>query len=86
MMLGAIALERTAWGLVLILAFSVGLAGVLTAIGMLMVYAGRLFEMIPAGSRRKGLLRAVPVLSALLIVVAGLGITIGALVETGILG
>jgi nickel/cobalt exporter len=86
MMLGAIALERTAWGLLLILAFSVGLAGVLTAIGMLMVYAHRLFEIIPAGSRRNGLLRVVPVLSAALIVIAGLGITIGALVETGLLG
>jgi nickel/cobalt transporter (NicO) family protein len=85
MMLGAIALERTAWGLVLILAFSIGLAGVLTAIGVLMVYAQRFFAMIPAGSRRKGLLRAVPVLSAVLIVMAGLGITIGALVETGVL-
>ncbi|HEY7270748.1 MAG TPA: hypothetical protein VH951_13065, partial [Dehalococcoidia bacterium] len=53
-MLGAIALDRIAYGMVLILAFSVGLAGVLTGIGILLVYAGRFFNAGPttAGAPR----------------------------------
>ena len=40
-MLGAIALNRVGFGLLLIVAFSLGLAGALTAIGVLMVRARR---------------------------------------------
>ena len=76
-MLGAIALQRAAFGLLLIVAFSLGLAGVLTAVGILMVYAGKLFERIPASGR---LLQVAPVASALFITVLGLGITWRALI------
>ena len=76
-MLGAIALQRVAFGLLLIVAFSLGLAGVLTAVGILMVYAGKLFERIPASGR---LLQVAPVASALFITVLGLGITWRALI------
>ena len=41
LMLGAISLNRIGFGLVLILLFSVGLAGVLTAIGIALVHTGR---------------------------------------------
>ena len=41
-MLGAIALQRVLLGLVLIVAFSAGLAATLSAIGLAMVYSGRL--------------------------------------------
>jgi nickel/cobalt transporter (NicO) family protein len=78
-LLGAISLGRVGFGLLLIVAFSLGLAGVLTLIGVLLVSAGRLFEHIPV--RRSPLLRAVPVLSALLIVIAGVGITLQALAQ-----
>ena len=50
-MLGAIALGRTAFGLALILAFSVGLAAVLTAIGLVLVHARRLFDRLPLDGR-----------------------------------
>lgn len=82
LMLGAIALDRVALGLVLILLFSLGLASVLTAIGLALVYAGRLFDRIPEGGR---LLRVMPVASALVITVIGVGIAWQALLQTGVL-
>jgi ABC-type nickel/cobalt efflux system permease component RcnA len=80
-LLGAIALGRVGFGLLLIVVFSLGLASVLTAIGVLLVYAHRLFERIPTRSR---LLHALPVASALLITIAGIGITVQALLQTGV--
>jgi ABC-type nickel/cobalt efflux system permease component RcnA len=55
-MLGAIALDRVEYGLVLITAFSLGLAAVLTGIGIALVYAGRLLE----GSGRLAHLASAP--------------------------
>lgn len=80
-LLGAIALNRIGFGLVLVLAFSLGLAGALTAIGMLFIYAGRLFERFPSQGR---LIRFLPVLSAMFVAVIGLAISIKALAEIGI--
>jgi ABC-type nickel/cobalt efflux system permease component RcnA len=50
-MLGAIALNRVAFGLVLIVAFSLGLAVVLTGTGLALVYAGRLFDRLPVNAK-----------------------------------
>jgi len=80
-MLGAIALQRVGFGLLLIIAFSLGLASVLTAIGILLVHAGRLFERVPEGGR---FLRLMPVASALVITLIGLGISWQALLQTGL--
>jgi ABC-type nickel/cobalt efflux system permease component RcnA len=82
-MLGAIALNRVAFGMVLIFAFSIGLAGVLTGIGLLLVYAQRLFERFPSDGR---LIRAISVVSAAVVTVAGLVISAGALAQMGFLG
>ena len=79
-LLGAIALNRIGLGLVLVLAFSLGLAGTLTAIGMVFIYAGKLFERFPACGKIIGLL---PVFSALFISLIGVGIVVKALVEIG---
>jgi ABC-type nickel/cobalt efflux system permease component RcnA len=79
-MLGAIALQRVGLGLLLIVAFSLGLAGVLTAIGVIFVHAGRLVERLP---RRRRLLTALPLASAGLVVLLGLGITWQALIQAG---
>jgi nickel/cobalt transporter (NicO) family protein len=81
-LLSAIALHRVAFGMLLIVAFSVGLAGVLTGIGLLLVYARRLFEHFPTDGR---LLRALPVASAAFVTVAGLAIVVGALLQAGVL-
>ncbi len=88
-MLGAIALNRIALGLVLIVVFSLGLAGTLTTIGILMVRAkswlarasvgGRLFGRIPIDRR---VLQVLPAISALFILIAGVGIVLLALAQT----
>lgn len=75
-LLAAISLHRLAFGLVLIVAFSLGLALSITAMGLLAVVAKRAF------SRRSfegALVRALPAVSALVIVVAGLAMTLRAL-------
>ncbi len=77
-MLGAIALQRVAFGLVLIIAFSLGLAGVLTAFGLALVYAGKFFARMPESTRY---LKAMPVASALVITIIGAGITWQALLS-----
>lgn len=80
-MLGAVALNKIGFGLILVLAFSLGLAATLTAIGMLFIYAGRLFERFPSQGR---IIRMVPVLSALFVSALGAGIIWKALGEMGI--
>jgi len=75
-LLSAIALHRVAFGLALILAFSLGLAATITGIGLVAVLARRVF----ARARFDGpVVRALPALSAAVIVVAGLAITAKAL-------
>ena len=81
-LLSAIALHRVAFGMLLIVAFSVGLAGVLTAIGLLLVYARRMFERFPTDGR---ILQVLPVASAAFVTLAGLVITAGALIQAGVL-
>jgi ABC-type nickel/cobalt efflux system permease component RcnA len=81
-MLSSIALQRIGFGLLLIVAFSLGLASVLTAIGILWVHAGRLFGRVPVIGRW---LQALPAVSALFITIVGLGIALQALVQTGVL-
>lgn len=79
-LLSAIALGRIGFGLALVLAFSLGLAGVLTAIGLLFVYAGRMISFAP---KQRWILRVLPVASALVISLAGLGIAAQALTQIG---
>jgi nickel/cobalt exporter len=80
-LLGAIALHRVAFGLLLIVAFSAGLAGVLTAIGVLMVHAGRWFGRVRVPGRIVGLL---PVGSSLVVTVLGLVLLAEALSQVGV--
>jgi ABC-type nickel/cobalt efflux system permease component RcnA len=82
-MLSAIALGRVGLGMVLIVAFSLGLACVLTSIGVLFIQAGRLFARFGGIPAQASLLRAAPVLSALVITLVGLAITWRALEQVG---
>ena len=68
-MLSAINLGRVGYGLVLTVAFSLGLAATLTAVGLLFLYGGKIFD----GERFKEsrILRALPVFSALVIACLG---------------
>lgn len=76
-LLGAVALDRIAFGVVLVTAFSVGLAAALTAVGILVLRA-RDFASGRLGHRAGVLL---PVLSAAAIVVVGLVLTARAVVN-----
>jgi ABC-type nickel/cobalt efflux system permease component RcnA len=75
-LLSAIALHRVGFGLALILAFSLGLAATITSIGLLAVLAQRAFRRVTLDGP---VVRAIPAVSALLIVAVGIGITISAL-------
>ena len=74
-LLGAISQHQVGLGLLLILAFSLGLAMTLTALGVAVVYAGRLTSRLSFSGRVATVL---PSLSALLIVGLGLMLTLRA--------
>src|SRR5258708_28128407 len=79
LLLGAIRLHRLGLGMVLLVAFSLGLASVLTAIGLAVIYAKHL---LPDESitLKHPALRLVPVLSAGVVLCIGLvmtGISLG---------
>jgi nickel/cobalt transporter (NicO) family protein len=75
-LLAAISLHRVGFGLLLILAFSAGLALTITGIGLVAVLARSAFRRVSFDGRFVALL---PALSALVIVAAGLTMTIHAL-------
>ena len=74
-LLGAIAQGQVALGMLLIVAFSAGLAATLTALGLAVVYAGRALGRLPVPGR---LVMALPTVSALLIVAVGVVLTVQA--------
>jgi nickel/cobalt exporter len=71
-LLSAIALHRVGLGLALIVAFSVGLAATITAIGLVAVLAQRTFGRLSLNGR---VVRALPAVSAALILAVGVVIT-----------
>jgi nickel/cobalt transporter (NicO) family protein len=77
-LLGAIGLGRTAFGVLLVLCYGLGMAGTLTAVGLLLVHLrGRWDESGPGrlpafGGRLAGL---APLLTAILVLTVGLGLT-----------
>jgi len=75
-LLAAISLHRIGYGLVLILAFSLGLATAMTGIGILAVSAKRVFRRVDFDS---GLIRLLPAVSALVVLGLGLAMTVRAL-------
>jgi nickel/cobalt exporter len=75
-LLSAISLHRVGYGLVLIVAFSLGLAASITAIGLLAVTAKRLFSRV---SLQGPLVRALPAVSAVVVLGLGLAMTVRAL-------
>jgi ABC-type nickel/cobalt efflux system permease component RcnA len=77
-LLSAISLHRVGFGLALIVAFSLGLAATITSIGLLAVFARRAFGRLALNGP---LVRALPAVSALVILAVGIGITVNALPE-----
>jgi nickel/cobalt exporter len=82
-LLSAVALRRTGFGLFLIVAFSVGLAAVLIAIGLLMVYARRLMARVEGNGPL--ITRWLPLTSSATITLLGVAIAAQALMNAGIL-
>jgi ABC-type nickel/cobalt efflux system permease component RcnA len=72
-LLSAIALHRLAFGLALIVAFSLGLASVISGIGLAVLYARRLFTRLPSDHGR--VVQVLPVASAVIITALGLVLT-----------
>jgi ABC-type nickel/cobalt efflux system permease component RcnA len=75
LLLAAVALNKTAYGLLLVLAFSVGLAFTLTAVGCAFLYARRRLRR-PSSSARWP--RLLPILSAVAITMVGVALCAGA--------
>jgi ABC-type nickel/cobalt efflux system permease component RcnA len=81
-LLSAVALRRVGFGLFLIVAFSMGLAAVLIAIGMLMVYAGRMMARVEADG--PWITRWLPLTSSAVMTLLGMAIAVQALLSAGI--
>jgi ABC-type nickel/cobalt efflux system permease component RcnA len=75
-LLAAISLHRVGYGLVLIVAFSIGLAATITGIGLLAIGARRLFART---SFDGPFVRILPAASALVILGVGIAMTVRAL-------
>ena len=78
----AVALHRIAFGLLLLVAFSVGLAAILIAIGVLIVKARPLVERFSGDGRW---IQRLPIASAVVIIVVGCAITLGTLMDSGVI-
>jgi nickel/cobalt exporter len=82
-LLSAVSMQRIGFGLLLIVAFSVGLAAVLITIGLLMVYARQFMSRFQVNSRLTT--RWLPLTSSAFILVFGIALAVQALQTTGIL-
>ncbi|MDQ2838078.1 MAG: High-affinity nickel-transporter [Actinomycetota bacterium] len=80
-LLAAIALGRTAFGIILVLSYGLGMAGALTAAGLLLVKLRNRFANLTAGRRLAAANRLIflmPILTAGLVLVVGVGLTLRA--------
>jgi ABC-type nickel/cobalt efflux system permease component RcnA len=79
LLLGSVSLGRPEYGIVLTIAFGVGMAVVLSGIGLALVYARGFVERIAAGSRSVGITRLLPTATAVVVLAAGALMTAQAL-------
>jgi ABC-type nickel/cobalt efflux system permease component RcnA len=88
-LLSSVALGRLGFGLVLIVAFGLGMAIVLVATGVLLVHAGRLMlRLFPdddTSPKRQRLMAAVPLVSAAIMTLLGVAATYEGLSQLGML-
>jgi ABC-type nickel/cobalt efflux system permease component RcnA len=80
LLLSAISLHRIPFGIVLIIAFGLGMAFILVGIGVLIVRAGQILEHRKTSAR---LLVWLPLASAVVVVGAGILVTVQALAQLG---
>jgi nickel/cobalt transporter (NicO) family protein len=79
-LLGAVAQGEIALGMLMIVAFSLGLAATLTGLGVAVVSAGRVLSRLNVPAR---VVTAIPAVSAVLIVGVGLVLTLQAVPQIG---
>lgn len=82
-LLSAIALHRIVYGLLLVVAFSIGLAATLTAIGLTFVYAGSFVKRSRLGAIDNPFVRFLPIVSAFVIMCIGAFICYEAIFQVG---
>ena len=80
-LLAAISLHRVAFGMLLVLAFSLGLAAAITAVGLVAVLAKSAFRRLDGRGRA---LAVLPAVSALVIVLAGVAMVARALPKVSV--
>jgi nickel/cobalt transporter (NicO) family protein len=83
-MLSAVALHRVGYGLLLVVAFSIGLAATLTGVGLAFVYAGRWFSQFGSFGETHWLRKVLPVLSAFAVGCLGAAICYQAVRQMGV--
>ena len=81
-LLGALAFHRVAFGIFLIVAFSVGLAAMLISFGLAIVYAGRFMSRL--GSQSSLTNHWLPLVSSAIITTVGVTLTVQSLITAGI--
>jgi nickel/cobalt transporter (NicO) family protein len=80
-LLGAVAVGRAGFGLMVVVAFSLGLAATLTGVGLLFLYAGRFLERRAIAGRWSGMLRFAPAVAAVAVTTSGVMIVVRSLME-----
>jgi nickel/cobalt exporter len=80
-LLGAVAVGRAGFGLLVVVAFSLGLAATLTGVGLLFLYAGRLLERRAIAGPWSGMLQFAPAVAAVAVTASGVMIVVRSLVE-----
>ena len=90
LLLSSIALGQVGYGLILVLSFSLGLASVLTGLGLLLIYSKHLFKRLPIEKwtdqksfQLKWIMNVIPIVTATAITCIGLIISIQALWQIG---
>ena len=84
-LLGAIAAGRPGFGLVLVVAFGLGMAAVMGGIGIALVVARGRLDRLPAGGSLGRVGAAVPLVAAILVFGFGIWLTAGAIGSAGVL-
>jgi ABC-type nickel/cobalt efflux system permease component RcnA len=84
-LLGAIAAGRPAFGLVLVIAFGVGMAAVMTGVGLAMIVARTRLNRMPSRSSLGRLAAAAPLVASIAVVALGSWLTWEAVAGTPVL-
>jgi len=74
-LLGTIAAGRAAFGVVLVVAFGLGMALVMSGVGLAMIFARGRLDRLPSSSRLSGLSQQAPLVAGIVVLLLGLWLT-----------